>query len=32
MSRKGNCWGNAVMGRLFLNLNMERVWESIGSP
>ena len=28
MSRKGNCWDNAVMERFFLNLNlkMERVW------
>ena len=25
MSRKGNCWDNAVMERLFLNLKMERV-------
>ena len=29
MSRKGNCWDNAVMERFFLNLNlkMERVWQ-----
>ena len=27
MSRKGNCWDNAVMGRFFLNLKMERVWQ-----
>lgn len=26
MSRKGNCWDNAVMERPFLNLKMERVW------
>ena len=26
MSRKGNCWDNAVMERVFLNLKMERVW------
>ena len=26
MSRKGNCWDNSVMERLFLNLKMERVW------
>ena len=26
MSRKGNCWDNAVMERFFLNLKMERVW------
>jgi putative transposase len=26
MSRKGNCWDNAVMERFFLNLRMERVW------
>lgn len=26
MSRRGNCWDNAVMGRFFLNLKMERVW------
>jgi putative transposase len=26
MSRKGNCWGNAVMERFFLNLKMARVW------
>jgi putative transposase len=27
MSRKGNCWDNAVAERLFLNLEMERVWQ-----
>lgn len=27
MSRKGNCWDNAVMERFFLNLKMERVWQ-----
>ena len=26
MSRKGNCWDNVVMERLFLSLEMERVW------
>jgi len=26
MSRKGNCWDNAVMERFFPNLKMERVW------
>jgi len=26
MSRRGNCWDNAVVERFFLNLNMERVW------
>ncbi|AIC17951.1 integrase [Pseudomonas chlororaphis] len=26
MSRKGNCWDNAVMERFFLNSKMERVW------
>jgi len=26
MSRKGNCWDNAVMERFFLNLKMERLW------
>lgn len=26
MSRKANCWDNAVMERFFLNLKMERVW------
>ncbi len=25
MSRKGNCWDNAVMERFFLNLKRERV-------
>ena len=27
MSRKGNCWNNAVMERFFLNLKRERVWQ-----
>ncbi len=27
MSRKGNCWDNAVAECLFLNLKMERVWQ-----
>ena len=27
MSRKGNCWDNAVMERFSLNLKMERVWQ-----
>ena len=27
MSRKGNCWDNAVLERFFLNLKMERVWQ-----
>lgn len=27
MSRKGNCWNNAVMERFFLNLKVERVWQ-----
>ncbi|QBG85051.1 IS3 family transposase [Xanthomonas oryzae] len=27
MSRKGNCWDNAVMERFFLNLKMERAWQ-----
>ena len=27
MSRKGNCWDNAVMERCFLNLKMERIWQ-----
>lgn len=27
MSRKGNCWANAVMERFFLSLKMERVWQ-----
>ncbi len=27
MSRKGNCWDNAVMERFFLNLKTERVWK-----
>lgn len=26
MSRKGNCWDNAVAERFFLNLKMERLW------
>jgi len=26
MSRKGNCWDNAVMERFFLSLKMERAW------
>jgi transposase InsO family protein len=26
MSRKGNCWDNAVMERFFLSLKVERVW------
>lgn len=26
MSRRGNCWDNAVMERFFLNLKMERIW------
>ena len=26
MSRKGNCWDNAVMERFFLSLKRERVW------
>jgi transposase InsO family protein len=25
MSRKGNCWDNAVAERFFLNLKMERI-------
>jgi putative transposase len=28
MSRKANCWDNAVMERFFLNLKMERVWQT----
>ena len=28
MSRKGRCWDNAVIKRLFLNLKMERVWQN----
>ena len=28
MSRKGNCWDNAVMERFFLNLKRERVWQN----
>ena len=27
ISRKANCWDNAVMERFFLNLKMERVWQ-----
>ena len=27
MSRKGNCWDNAVMERFFLNLEMDRAWQ-----
>ena len=27
MSRKGNCWDNAVAERFFLNLKRERVWQ-----
>ena len=27
MSRKGNCWDNAVAERFFLNLKMERIWQ-----
>jgi putative transposase len=27
MSRKGNCWDNALMERFFLNLKMERIWQ-----
>jgi len=27
MSRKRNCWDNAVAKRFFLNLKMERVWQ-----
>jgi len=27
MSRKGNCWDNAVIERFFLNLKMERLWQ-----
>jgi len=26
MSKKGNCWNNAVTERFFLDLKMERVW------
>lgn len=28
MSRRGNCWDNAVMERFFLNLKMQRVWQT----
>lgn len=27
MSRKGNCWDNAVMERFFLSLKRERIWQ-----
>ena len=27
MSRKGNCWDNALMERFFLNLKAERIWQ-----
>jgi transposase InsO family protein len=27
MSRRGNCWDNAVVERFFLNLTMEHVWQ-----
>ena len=27
MSRKGNCWDNAVMERFFLSLKTERAWQ-----
>jgi transposase InsO family protein len=27
MSRKGNCWDNAVIERFWLNLKQERVWQ-----
>ena len=27
MSRKGNCWDNAVMERFFLNSKTERIWQ-----
>lgn len=27
LSRRANCWDNAVMERFFLNLKMERVWQ-----
>lgn len=27
MSRRGNCWDNAVMERFFLSLKTERVWQ-----
>ena len=27
MSRKGNCWGNAVMEGFFLSLKTEAVWQ-----
>jgi hypothetical protein len=28
MSRRGNCWDNAVMERFFLNLKMQRAWQT----
>lgn len=28
MSRAGNCWDNAVVERFFLNLKIERVWQT----
>lgn len=28
MSRKGNCWDNAVMERFFLSLKVERLWRN----
>jgi len=27
MSRKGNCWGNTIAERFFLNIKMECVWQ-----
>jgi putative transposase len=27
MSRKSNCWDNAVANRFFLNLDMECIWQ-----
>ncbi|WP_018871094.1 integrase core domain-containing protein, partial [Thioalkalivibrio sp. ALgr3] len=27
MSRRGNCWDNAVVERFFLSLKTERVWQ-----
>jgi len=27
MSRRANCWDNAVMERFFLNLKMECLWQ-----
>ena len=32
MSRKGNCWDNAVMKRVFLNLKTEPVWRQCAQP